>query len=122
MMKNNLLQSKPQIYEMRSTEREVYETQSCQLLRVRDSANALEKISEETGEDVDSVVEELYDAMNNFQLKKKVKETIDSKQYDVSISISDYQQSRTATIKINKRSVRAKIQNGIKNFLTEHVG
>lgn len=122
MMKNNLLQSKPQIYEMRSTEREVYETQSCQLLRVRDSANALEKIFEETGEDVDSVVEELYDAMNNFQLKKKVKETIDSKQYDVSISISDYQQSRTATIKINKRSVRAKIQNGIKNFLTEHVG
>ncbi len=122
MMKNNLLQSEPKVYEMKSTEKEVYETQSCQLLRVRDSANALEKISNETGEEIDSVVEELYDAMNSFQLKKKVKETIDSKQYDVSISISDYQQSRTATVKINKRSVRAKIQNGIKNFLTELVG
>ncbi len=122
MMKNNLLQSEPKVYEMKSTEKEVYETQSCQLLRVRDSANALEKISNETGEEIDSVVEELYDAMNSFQLKKKVKETIDSKQYDVSISISDYQQSRTATVKINKRSVRAKIQNGIRNFLTELVG
>ena len=122
MMKNTLLQSEPKVYEMKSTEKEVYETQSCQLLRVRDSANALEKISNETGEEIDSVVEELYDAMNSFQLKKKVKETIDSKQYDVSISISDYQQSRTATVKINKRSVRAKIQNGIRNFLTELVG
>lgn len=122
MMKNNLLQSKPKVYEVKSTEKEVYETQSCQLLRVRDSANALEKISNETGEEIDSVVEELYDAMNNFQLNKRVRETIDSKRYDVSVSISDYQQSRTATVKINKRSVRAKIQNGIKNFLTELVG
>lgn len=122
MMKNNLLQSKPKVYEKKSTEKEVYETQSCQLLRVRDSANALEKISNETGEEIDSVVENLYDAMNNFQLNKRVRETIDSKQYDVSVSISDYQQSRTATVKINKRSVRAKIQNGIKNFLTELVG
>lgn len=89
---------------------------------MRDSANALEKISNETGEEIDSVVENLYDAMNNFQLNKRVRETIDSKQYDVSVSISDYQQSRTATVKINKRSVRAKIQNGIKNFLTELVG
>ncbi len=122
MMRNNLLPNNLKVYEMKSTEKEVYETQSCQLLRVRDSANALETISNETGESVDTVVENFYDAMKNLQLKKRVKETIDSKKYDVVIGISDYQQSRTAEVKISRRSVRAKIQNGIKNFLTKSVG
>lgn len=122
MMKNNLLQSKPKVYEMMSTEREVYETQSCQILRVRDSANALEKISKEIGEEVDTVVEHLYNKMRDLHLKDAVKETIDSKKYDVVVSIWDYQQSRTALVKINKRSVKEKIRNGIKNFFTESAG
>ncbi len=123
MKKNNLLKSKPtKVYEICSTEREVYETQSCQVLRVRDSANALEKISEEIGEEVDTVVNYLYNRMRDLCLKDAVKETIDSKKYDVVVSIRDYQQSRTAVVKINKRSVKEKIQNGIKNFFTESAG
>lgn len=121
MMKNNLLQSKPKVYEIQSTEREVYETQSCFLLRVSDSANALEKISDQTGEEVDSMVENMYNNMKNYHLKEAIKRTIDSKKYDVVVKISDYQQSRTAEVKISRRSVKEKVRSGIKSFLTEWV-
>lgn len=122
MMKNNLLQSNPQVYEMYSTDKEVYETQSCFLLRVSDSANALKKISEKTGEAIDSIVEDMYNGMKNYHLKEAVKRTIDSKKYDVVVDISGYQQSRTAEVKISRLSVIQKIQRGIRSFLDENAG
>lgn len=121
MMKNNLLQRNPQVYEMKSTEREVYETQSCFLLRVSDSANALEKISEQTGEDVDAIIGKMYDSMKNFQLNNVLSRCIDLKKYDVRVKSSYYRGSRKAEVKISRRSVREKVRNGIKSFLNELV-
>lgn len=121
MMKNNLLQSKPKVYVKKSTEREVYETESCFLLRVSDSANALEEISEQTGEEVDTVVENMYNSMKNYQLNNAVSKSIDSKKYDVVVKISSYQWSRRADVKISKRSVTEKVRSGIRSFLDEWV-
>lgn len=121
MMKNNLLQSKPKVYVKKSTEREVYETESCFLLRVSDSANALEEISEQTGEEVDTVVENMYNSMKNYQLNSAVSKSIDSKKYDVVVKISSYQWSRRADVKISKRSVTEKVRSGIRSFLDEWV-
>lgn len=121
MMKNNLLQSKPKVYVKKSTEQEVYETESCFLLRVSDSANALEEISEKTGEEVDTVVENMYNSMKNYQLNSVVSKSIDSKKYDVVVKISSYQWSRRADVKISKRSVTEKVRSGIRSFLDEWV-
>lgn len=122
MMRNNLLQSKPKVYERMSSEREAYETQSCQLLKVHDSANALEKVSKKIGKEVETIIEHLYNKMRQCQLNDTVTEIFDFKKYDVDVSICDYQHSRTAIVRINRRSVKKKIRDEIKSFLLIKLG
>lgn len=122
MRNNNLLKNEPKVYEMKSSEREVYETQSCFQLRVMDGANLITEIAKENEVEETDVIEKLYDGMKNYHLYKILDRTVDPSKYNVEVKISAHQRTRTARVEINKRRVRDKIRNGIKSFLSEFAG
>lgn len=122
MMKNNLLKNDLKIYEIQSTEREVYETEFCFQLKVMDSANVIEGIADEYGADEDDVIKTMYDKMKNYALYHILDQTVDPNHYDVKVKIEDYPGTRAAEVRLSKRRVRERVRNGIKKFLSEKVG
>lgn len=122
MKKNNLLQSHFKTYEIKSSEKEVFETQSCFHLKVKDSANAVEEIAKRLGECCASdVIKKLYATMKNYHLQKAVFREFDSSKYNVSVKISDYQNTRIAEVRITKRSVFEKIQSRAEDIFEKFI-
>ena len=123
MKKTNLLpQGKPNIYEVVSTPREIYETENCFQLKVEDSANVIQLLAEEHNKEEGELVHILFEKMKNYRLYDILEDKLDSTKYDVNVRITSRSNSRTAHVKISKRSVRKKIREGIKSFISEHVG
>lgn len=122
MKKTNLLQSQPSIYEAVSTPREIYETQNCFQLKVEDSANVIPLLAEEHNKEEGEIVDILFEKMKNYHLYNILEKNVDSAKYDVEVRITNRPNSRSAHVKISRRSVREKIREGIKSFFSEHVG
>lgn len=123
IMKINLLKNEPKFYEVRSSKKEVYETECCFLLKVIDCSRALEKISKISScyNSVDEILkdffEEFKEARVNCSFNKYVYETINTQKYNVVVSIIGRSDTRIAEVKISRRRVKEKICSTLKNIL-----
>ncbi len=93
---NNLL--KPKIYEISSSQKEVYLQERYYELNVVDSSGVLRDTDyrEET-------LKELFEAFKNYRLKTRVKEKFSSKRYITFVKISEQGNDLTAEVRITKR-------------------
>lgn len=98
----NLLKKQPEVYTMKSTKREVYEQEEFYEVIVEDYAGIVKKKGTE-------ILDEMFESFKNYRLNNFVINSIDSKKYDTTITISDTGRDYIAEIIISKRPIFQRI-------------
>lgn len=118
----NLSKNEPRVYKIQSSEREVYETERCYLLKVVDCSGNLEKELPKIGwnEGVEELLNKLFEAQQNRKISKTVMKLFDAERFSVEISISEEARGTSiAIVRITKRRFREKVAKRIFLILRE---
>ncbi len=108
----NLFKREPLLYLIKSTDREVYETERYYSLKVVDFSRCLEKEVHKMGwtDGIGEFLEMLFESQKNLKLSNTVTRLFDTNRFEVVISKFE-KDSRTsvAVVEITKRRIRDKI-------------
>ena len=101
---NNLLKKETKIYQVKTSEREVYEQERFYLLKVEDRAGIIEQKGGA------AFVQTMFDRMQNRSLNRFVYDEIDENHFDIAIKISERGGDVVAKVTISKRQVSKSVK------------